>query len=254
MAYDVHAVDWIKYLDRKQPLFLFASFIRPYGVLLKETCGVRFHHQLQFFAHDSGTFIKSATEMKMVDDAFLRLVRAKDARLAQWASHGMALNKEVDMYIEAYRSGIRMANRDTYWQEFSELCESVMLFDTVIPYRILSAINATADSAGIIPEDLRYTQELFEPFRAGAKYPQLVEHVFPHFWKCAADVCSIEDASVLSLVTPLELRAVMEGSLTLSPDILAQRKEWCAFWEDPETGNVQFSYDKKSFSHLDFLR
>lgn len=249
MSYSIEGVDWTKYLDRKQPLVLFAAFIRPYGSLLEEVTGFRFQHQLHIFSGDSGTFIKSAKELATAEAFFLELARNTDARLTQWRDRGLAMNAKADELL----TSPPVVTKDNFW-ELWRLCEDVMLFDTVIPFRVMVSINAAIEAdGGVVPENLKHALELFEPFRAGAKYPALVDKVFPHFYEAAASAAGIADAALLSNTAPFELKEIIEGTLKVPEEELIARKEWCAFWEEPDTGVVRFSHDKAAFEKLGLL-
>lgn len=250
MSYSIDGVDWTKYLDRKQPLLLFAAFIRPYGSLLQEAVGFRFRHQLHIFSRNTGTFVKSARELEAATAFFLGRAKEGGAELIEWRDRGVVFNKEADALIASAQAGTLSISKENAWEVW-RLIENVMLYDTVIPFRIMVSVNAAMEQSNqSMPEALRRAQELFEPFRAGAKYPELVEHVFPLFFEAAARELRIEDAALLSNATPLELRAILEGSVRLDEAELSERKAWCAFWGDPETGAVEFSFDKAPFEAL----
>jgi phosphohistidine swiveling domain-containing protein len=250
MNYSIQNVDWVKYLDRKQPLFLFAAFIRPYGVLALEATGFRYHHQLHVFSGDTGTFYKSRKEMEAAVEYFLALGRAQDPRLIGWYEQGIKYGEESDELVATFKKEAPIITKDNFWTVY-QLCEQIMLYDTTIPFRIMVAINQAVDAnGGACPEDLRETLGLFEHFRAGAKYPDLVEHVFPIFWKAAAEQSGVEDWELLSCVTPLELKAIFEEDLVIDQKVLEARRQWCAFWEIPKTGAVQFEYEKAVLEDL----
>lgn len=249
MSYSIEGVDWTKYLDRKQPLILFAAFIRPYGSLLEEATGFRFQHQLHIFSGDFGTFIKSAKELAVAEEFFLELARNNDPRLVEWRDCGLGMNAKADELILSAAP----VTKENFWDTW-RLCEDVMLYDTVIPFRMMVGINAATNAnGGAVPEDLKHAFELFEPFRAGAKYPELVDKVFPRFYAAAASAAGIADAALLSNAAPFELKGIIEGTLRISAEELMRRKEWCAFWEEPDTGAVRFSYDKAGFEKLGLL-
>lgn len=250
MSYTIENVDWTKYLDRKQPLLLFAAFIRPYGSLLEESTGFRFRHQLHIFSGEDGTFVKSAKELDAAVEYFRLLAETNDAQLVRWRDQGLSFNSKADALIASAKEGalrITAENAEDVWH----LCENVMLYDTVIPFRMMVGVNAAIErNGGTMPDAYRAAHELFEPFRAGAKYPELVDHVFPLFYTSAAEKLGMMDHSLLSNLAPLELLGVFEGSVALSEEELKRRREWCAFWEHPDTGEVEFSYDRALFEKL----
>lgn len=254
MSYSIENVDWTKYLDRKQPLFLFAAFIRPYGTLLLGATGFRFEHQLHIFSGDSGTFLRSEKEMRNALVYFLRLAEEKDERLAVWRDKGVECNAKADEMIAAAKAGTLSVTPENFWDIYC-VCDDIMLYDTVIPYRVLAAINSTIErGVESIGEKLQYALKLFESFRAGAKYPELVEHVFPLFWKLAADRAGISDYRVLSNTTPIELKTYFDGGKLPEEVVLRQRGAWCAFWENLATGEVVFDYNQEKFKKLNLLQ
>ncbi len=250
VSIEIAKIDWTKYLEREQPLFLFASFIRPYGELLQQATGIGFVHQLHTFQDKSGVFYKSKQEMAEVDAYFLGLIRRNDPRLAGWAKNAKAAGSLANRLIVKFTKNPRI-DGSTFWNDYQNY-EKVLLYDTVIPYRVLSAINSALEAG----EDFKIFKQalaLFEPFRKSSRYPELVQKVCTQFWHAAARAIDEKDSALLSLATPEELRAIFEDGIKLDRNELRQRKQWCAFWIDPKTKIIQFSYDQTLTSKIPAL-
>jgi phosphoenolpyruvate synthase/pyruvate phosphate dikinase len=54
-------------------------------------------------------------------------------------------------------------------------------------------------------------------------------------------------------MTPDELLTAIEGENLVSVAELEKRGEWCVFWEDPETGKIEFSYDPNLIKDLGLI-
>jgi phosphohistidine swiveling domain-containing protein len=236
-------IDWVVYLERKQPLFLFASFVRPYGSKLKEATGFGFVRQLYYFKDDTGFFYRSAIEMKNADEYYLTLIKNKDKRLPLWQKLGIQHNVAADSLIKRF-SGGQFISKDiaAEYNKIQEQCEEIMMYGTVIPYRILSAVNSAIE-AGESDKNFQDVLTLFEPLRATTKYPSLVENVFPVFWKAAAEIAGVKDHDVFSLLDPDELGEVFNNPADFDRKKIEQRKYGCVFWVDQELKHFMFSTD-----------
>jgi len=236
-------VDWTIYLERKQPLFLFACLVRPYGPKLKEATGFGFIHQLHYFKGDTGLFYRSSVEMKNADEYYLTLIWNEDKRLAEWQESGMKYNAVADDLIERFSNNeFRSENISEEYEKTQNQCEKIMIYGTVIPYRIMSAVNSAIEM-GESENNFKKVLALYEPLRATTKYPQLVEKVFPSFWRAAADIIHIKEHTIFSLLSPDELGEVFRNPKSFNQKKIEQRKNICAFWFEPESKRFIFNTD-----------
>jgi len=236
-------VDWTIYLERKQPLFLFACFVRPYGPKLKEATGFGFIHQLYYFKGDTGLFYRSSVEMKNADEYYLTLIWNEDKRLAEWQESGIKYNAVADDLIERFSNNkFRSENISEEYEKTQNQCEKIMIYGTVIPYRIMSAVNSAIEM-GESENNFKKVLALYEPLRATTKYPQLVEKVFPSFWRAAADIIHIKEHAIFSLLSPDELGEVFRNPKSFNQKKIEQRKNICAFWFEPESKRFIFNTD-----------
>lgn len=242
--YSEKDVDWVLYLERQQPIFLFASFVRPYGLKLKEATGFGFVHQLHHFKNDTGFFYRSSVEMKNADEYYLTLIKSNDKRLRHWQELGIRYNSTADDLIKRFAGGqFRLENIVEEYNKIQEQCEEIMMYGTVIPYRILSAVNSAIE-AGESNKIFQEVLALYEPLRATTKYPALVEHVFPLFWKAAVDITGTKNQDIFSLLDPDELGDVFHKPVNFDHKKVEQRKLGCVFWFDQESKHFVFSTDQ----------
>ncbi|MBR9692692.1 hypothetical protein GOV07_02040 [Candidatus Woesearchaeota archaeon] len=217
-------IDWQLYLERKYPLFLSTLIHEGYRSHLFKATGFKLHHNLAVHRESITTFYKSGKELIGSNDFFAELVRKKDPRLKEWAERGAAANRTALS---------RMAGAAGQLKELYEEFSECFTFGTLIPYRLLDAIEN-----GDLKAENRELIELFEPLRSRSYYLDYVEKVFRPLWKRAAEKAGVE-ASLCAFLTPRELEAALEGRL---PDDIMKR-EHCVFWSEPETGEIVFNYD-----------
>lgn len=247
--YDIKKVDWELYLERQHQLFLFASFIRPYGVLLKEATDFEFTHQLHLYKNDTCVLYKSAEDFKKADAHFLNLVHNNDSRLLEWRNKGLEVQKTAEVLIEKYSNSHSF--EDLNYVELQKDFEDILLYDTTIPYRVLSGINSAIEQGKQSDQFSQYL-EMFEPFRQRSRYPALMEQVFNGLWSYIAHKLNWDDSSLLSYSTSNELQAFFCDGIPLDNELLNRRKT-CAFWEHPHTREIVFSYDPEVISFVESL-
>lgn len=166
----LNKIDWTLYLERQQSLFLIASFNNPYGSMLREATGFEFFHQLHSYISGEGAFYRSVIEMEQADKFYLELVKRKDTRLFTWRDKGMRYNKVADELITKFSTKKVLISDRKKYPEIYKNFEMILLYGTVIPYRVLSAINYSIEH-GDSKKELEYAKDLFEPLRAETRYP-----------------------------------------------------------------------------------
>lgn len=249
MENKIKSIDWELYIERQQPLYLFAAFIRPYGEYLKESTGFEFKNQLLWFKGDTGIFYRSKKEMEAADKYYLELIRRNDERLALWSEEGLKQNKLADELIKKFQGSVSVEEIQKDYLEIQKQTEQIMLYGTVIPYRILSAINYAIDNEEAKQEDFKHAMELFEPLRAVTRYPQMVEIVYRTLWRAAMKIIMVTDEELFSLTTPQELEEIF-SSEKANEKIIKQRKEGCVFWLADDGKNIEFNYEKDFLSSI----
>ena len=248
--YVKNKIQWQLYLERKQPLMLFAAFIQPYGPMLKEATGFGFEHQLHFFRGDTGVFYRSLDEMQSADEYFLSLVKGHDRRLRTWCSEGLAHNDKANELIKMFSGDTEGSKAIARYSEVERECETIMLYGTVIPYRILSGINSVIEQRAST-EEFRDIMEIVEPLRARTQYPQLVDVVYRYYVHIGAKLVSVEDSELLWYLTPDELgEALRDPASFAGVDILQKRRDGCSFWLDTGRDGICFNYDSNYLEQI----
>lgn len=207
---DAGAKDWELYLERELPIFEFSANIRPYGPQLKKTTGFGFVHQLHHFKGKIGTFYRSEKEMEAADAYYAKLIESNDPRIAVW------LEKEKEMKKVA-----KKMETETDMLRLVKQFEEVMLYNTVIPYRLFSAIGKVKNPDPQLVRDL-------ENARSYSYYPHLLHDVFEPLFEKAGQKLGV-NAELASLLTLDEFAGVFSGKKT-SPKELQKRKDGCFFW------------------------
>jgi phosphoenolpyruvate synthase/pyruvate phosphate dikinase len=219
--------DWGVYLQRQQDFFLFASFIRPYGSMLKEATNFGFNLQAHSFSRGLGIFYRSREEMLSADEYYLKLILNNDHCLTEWSLKGAEMNEVASKLIDTYRSSQQIDREGIV--SVLKIWESILLYSTVIPYRVLSAVNYAFEQ-DLKKEQFEKVLNLYEPLRATTRYPQIMEHVFSLIWKYIGQEKKIESVEAISCVTLDELRVFCETGYFPSESELCDRYDGAVFW------------------------
>jgi phosphohistidine swiveling domain-containing protein len=181
-------------------------------------------------------------------DFFTKLIQDQDPRLEDWQKKGIEINQIIKNLLEEFCSSPPAITPETFKKVYAQH-EKYLLHDIVIPLRIMACINHELEAEGELSQNFKKARELYEPFRAGSQYPTVLREVFPYFYKTASQKTGIPE-ELCSLMIPKELLAAIEGELLVSKEELANRQQACSFWENPETGEIEFSYDKNILEKL----
>ena len=232
--------DWRLYLERKIPIFTVATFLDPYGQMLFCATGFRFTHRMFVYARETCEWYYSAKETKRADQYYLDLLKRKDKRFKEWVHLAHQHNRSADKLINKFSKKINIEEIKKNFGPILRQCQNTMLYGTVIPYRILSAINSIAINGAISKSYIKY-YNLFKPLREETRYPQFNATVFSKFWKYAAKLTKINDHRLFSCATPQEIAQVFSGHYKMDPRILKDRRQWCMFWSD-KANKIHFNY------------
>lgn len=215
---DVFSLDWMKYLEREQALFIFSSFMQPYGKQLTGVTGFCFSDQLHYFKHGRGIFYRSKKEMEFADRYFSDLIKRRDRRIEQWIEKEKDVCKQFEHFVfEDVATALIFFNE-------------VLLYNTVIPYRLLSALQFVGD------KELQYK---LEQMRTRSLYPLFFKKM-EHFFQQAAVKLGV-DLELATLMTPEELKQVLLENKEINTAELEQRKNGCYFYTEHDT--IRFVYE-----------
>ncbi len=235
-------VNWQVIIERKQSLFITVSLAKSASVLLKKSteCGV--FCQLYVYVNGMATYYRSASELKKVYRFYLKVADKNYDKYIEWKNLGMKYNKIANKLIgEFSKKADSKKIRDCYNETLNE-CENVLLYGTVIPFFVLSAINAAVKKHPEKTKKYQKAIDLFEPLRTQSYYPQMADTVFVSFWKAAADFCGVDNYLNFSFLTPYELGEIFENKKKFNINEIKKRKKWCAFWLN-KNQKIEFNYD-----------
>jgi phosphohistidine swiveling domain-containing protein len=219
----LESVDWELYLEREQPLFLFAMFTQAYGPSQREATGIGFEHQLNHYQRGLGAFYRSEEEMERIDHYFAALIDNGDPRIDEWLDIEEQIHQELSSY-----EGLEDA------RNILEKYLRAIIYNPVINYRLQSAFKCVKK-----PIDERL-KERIEKSRTRTFYPYLTETVMKKVFRAVAERLGVEERQA-QLLTPDEIIKVLyEGSL-ISNDELKRREEGCYFYLGKE-GDIVFYY------------
>jgi phosphohistidine swiveling domain-containing protein len=222
----LNSVDWVLYLERETDLFIFAVFIEPYGKLLEKATGIGFKHQLHRYEGNTGIFYRSKKEMDEIDKHFAKLLDNNDKRIETW------IEKEKEVYEKLDSS----CKSDLDVRGKIDLFKEAILYNPVIPYRLLSGMRFTK-------KDHKEIQEILEEIRSRSTYPVLLTKLIHPLFDKVAEKLKIP-RELTSLITHEELVDILEGEKTITRQELEQRKKGCYFYLLDD--KIVFSYDEIS--------
>jgi phosphohistidine swiveling domain-containing protein len=236
--------NWILYLERKQPLYLFASMINAYGQILLSEVGFGFEYQLFYFKGDTGEFWRKQSEMEKADEFFLDII---NTRKEFFLSH-IEKAKEYTILghdlIERYKLVNENKLNENVLKSDQSLTEKVILYCTVLPYRYLSAINSSIES-GVSRDIYEREIELLEPLRQISCYPDFVLHIYPKIWNFFGNKYNLKNKELISCALPSELFA---AAPCFNEEILRQRHSGCMFELVDE--RILFIYDNSKIESI----
>lgn len=249
MSYDFRQVDWEKYLDREQSLLMFAMISEAYGEPMREATGFGFTHELHSHRGTTGTFYKSQKEMTAASDFFARCISERDEKLVEWAEVAKENNRAIDELLEQFAQEQGCVTKENFAQVY-DLTIKTILYDTLIPYRVLASINDELETKGELSENFVWAKELFEPFRADTRYPKIASVIFPSLYNIVAEGSGITDPSLVAYTIPQELFDFFEKDQAVSQRVLEERRAGCAFWKNLDTEKMEFSFEQSLLTEL----
>lgn len=206
----LNSIDWDIYIEREQEMFLLASAIDCYGKMLRKATGFGFNHQLHKYQGTRGIFFRSKKEMEACNKYFANLIEKKDKRIKEWIVKEAQLHKKLDYFYKL-----------KYPSEIINAFKEVNLYNTIVPYRLLSALRFVKRKDNKIKETLEKT-------RARSLYPSLLQKLIgPLFEKAARKLKTTKELT--SMMTPDELESVLNNKI-ISIKNLEKRRDGCYFY------------------------
>ncbi|HLC66217.1 MAG TPA: PEP-utilizing enzyme [Candidatus Nanoarchaeia archaeon] len=213
----------VKYLEREQELFIFAAFIAPYGNMLRAVTGFGFTKQMHTYSGTQGTFYRNSRELFESDRHFERVITDHRPKVAQW------LHRERELRAQVMKQQFPKTVLEAY-----QFFQDVLFYNTVIPYRLLSAL-AHAQTRN------RLLQKRFEDIRTHSLYLSLFDKLIKPFLERAGKQCDIPRA-LQGLLTPSELVDILNNQKKVSKETLELRRAGCIFML--KNDKIAFRYGK----------
>lgn len=230
-------VDWTHYIKRENVLYLFLANIVCYHKKLREVTGYGIKHQFYLYHKPAGIFYMSAKELKESEHKLFATIKENKEKVLSWLKEGEKYNQLTQEYI---KNENRIVNTQTY-MEIAEFFENVLFYGTILPFRILSALERAHAEGQDITKFIDM-KRASESLRSTSLYPHLLKEFFPKFWKSAADKAQAADWTIFSTLTREEMDLFLLKNKKSDLSELQQRAEWCVFWEEDE--KIIFSYDR----------
>jgi phosphohistidine swiveling domain-containing protein len=244
-------IDWDFYLERKQPLFLAADFFMTYGKLLKKVTGFSFKNHLFIYEKGTSYAYRSKKELLSADKYYLKLIQKNDKRLVIWRNECLKLNRKADKLVQKFSNNYQFTEISKNYENILRECQEIILYGTVITYRILSAINYAVEK-GEDTKKYKKIINLYEPLRRETRYPQLYGSVYVAFWKTAAKITKTKDYKLFSYATPDEIGEIIKYgkkyNIKKKISEIKKRKKWCVFYN--YKSKIKFAYNKSILKSL----
>lgn len=231
-------VDWTHYIQRESPLYLFFANLTDYNIKLGEATGYGIKHQFYVYNQSLGTFYMSAKELKESERHIFDVITKNNPKVKEWLAQGKRCNIRAEKYLDECQGRDVLGAED--YQKAAELFEQVLLWGTILPFRVLAAIER-AQQEGKDTKDIGDTLKAFEALRSVSFYPKMLREIFPVFWKEAAKRRDVSDWYLFSALTRPEMERLFRGEAHPAVEEMKQRIDWCAFWADEDT--IMFSHD-----------
>jgi len=142
--------DWTLYLEREHELLLFDCFNLLYGEYLKKESGFGLTKFLTFYKGNAGVWYRSKKELEEADIYFANLIKNNDSRIEQW----LETEKEVHSIVFDDETPEELINK----------FKKALFYNTVIPFRLLSASNYVEDKELKLKLDKIRAGSLYLPF------------------------------------------------------------------------------------------
>jgi phosphoenolpyruvate synthase/pyruvate phosphate dikinase len=232
-------LNWVKFMERKRTPFIYFPFIEIESQIMPKICGFRFYHHLYKWTGDTGVHFRVADEFVKCDNHFLDLINKKDPRIKEWAKKGKEAEKTADKWLDIFSKKPIPFSIEKF-EEFYKDFIDVLLYTATMPYLTLSTID-TELTKGDTREKFEDVLSIYEPLRNTSKYPELERKVLNTWFGEIAEKHNI-DPILVHFMKPEEIRDI--DSKGIDKEMLRKRKEWSVFWNDIETNNVTFSFEK----------
>ncbi len=180
-------VRWVPYIERVQPFFLSCAFVRPYGMLLSSVTGFGFTQQGLFHKDGVSSWYRDAAEIEEADAHYKKILVEHEEVALSWIDKGLSS---------------AMPESGPYTLLLAAF-EEMLLYTTVIPYRLLSAIEAYR----LMPSPS--LMEKLSRLRSSVSYLAACRRLSPSF-SSAAEKLALS-ADLCRLLTPEELSLALEG-------------------------------------------
>ncbi len=242
--YIKNKVDWVVYLERRNPLFYICIFNKAFGDRLKEVVGFGFKYQLYTYEKENGFYInrnyKSGRELAVAKKFFSDLIKNDQAGLAD-------LCIKCKYYLHQERKLVKQFSQDVAdeyiienYNQIIELLINIFTHLTTIPMLILNTID-TASLADLNTKEFKNAFKLFSSFRKASRNIHQ-ETVLKQIWQTAAKLTGVKDYLDFSFFSLQELGNLFQHKKYPSISEVKQRKTGCVFYEDRELGQVCFNY------------
>lgn len=207
-------VDWELYISRESLLHMVYANTICYSRRLQEELGLGIKHQAVVHRDTMNRFYMSGEELAMTEKRIFDLMQKRDPRFETWYEKALRLNKQALKELD---------NPAMKFEEFVQFYEDVLLFGTIIPYRILAALERAGEQDN---EKFVTYRKQAEELRSKSYYPLLSTKIFPIHWKRIAKEKGFENWEVIAAVLPEEFSRLDKDMVSM----LERRNKACVIY------------------------
>ncbi len=208
MSTYLQSIDWQPYLEREIDLFSFFLFSESYGHLLENATGFKFEHQLHEFSNGKAVFYRSKKELEAADKHFAKLLEENKETVSR------LLQKEKECH-----ELVGEMNSENNPAKLIEQFKQIVLYNTVIPFRLLSSVPLVKKSE---------FQGQLEKIRKTSLYPKIIEQTMDKLFQKVAKILQTPKRKA-RLLTPNELIKALSGEILITEQELDKRNAHCYF-------------------------
>jgi len=238
VVYGNEKLKWVKFMERKRTPFIYFPFVEIEAQIMPKICGFRFFHHLYKWSGNTGVHFRVADEFVKCDEHFLKLIKAHDPRIKEWAKKGHEAEKRADEWLKTFSKKpipFSLEKFNDFYKDFTD----ILLYTATMAYLVLSTID-TELTKGATRKEFEEVLSIYEPLRNTSKYPEL-ERIVLNAWFNELGKKYALDPLFVHFMTPDEIRNLeVKG---INSEELKKRKDWSLFWNDIESNVIMWDFD-----------
>lgn len=243
--YHYQDINWVRYIERRNSLFYVCIFIEAYSSGLRKALGVSYKNQLHLYKDGVFTFYRSRSERTAVQANIIRNLMQPRKVAALLVVCAKYQHKEQELVKRFSQPSKSRSLSEQYNQLIRDLTH-IFCYLTVIHMEVL---DAASDARNFTKQDFLPTANKFLPFRRTSRNI-LQGKVLEKLWRYTVTRHTSQRWRDFSFYTPEEFGRLLRQGVMVSKSVLLRRKRGCIFYLDPQTGKINFTYNRRYIERL----